>query len=368
MRASFSPVKKIAMSHRKLKKAYLYVRRASGRRVLLLLSAIFLALALLVLFLSLFVLDIALSSKIFPGVTVDGNAVGGMSRNQAKAALAGTTTERIDKPLFVFHNDREFDLDLKHIELAVDADKMVEEAFKKGKKQMFLARMWRRLMNKPLSANVKVILKYDKSGLKRFIANTAENLDYAARSASIDMSKGYPVLTSSKYGRRVKQDELYNGILSILPTSKRWLAIPIETLKPTVSESDIGTILVIKQSEHKLYQYYVEKLQATYTVAVGSSQYPTPNGRFVILKKEKNPWWYPPKSDWAKDKKPIPPGPGNPLGPYFMDLGNGFGIHSTPDEASLGYSVSHGCVRMSEWSAQQVFKVVSKGTPVYILP
>lgn len=368
MRVGTLPVKQTVMSHRRLKKAYLYVRRANGKRVVLLLSGCFLAIILLALFMVLFVQDIALSGKIFPGVTVACNAVAGMSRDQAKAAITNTVVTKISEPLVFTHGEQKYKLDLGKIGLAVDVDKMVDEAFKKGKRQFFLTRMWRRFMNKPLSADIPVLLKYDQAGLKGFIAGIAENLDYAARSASVDMSKGSPVITSSKFGRMVKQDVLLSQVQSILPSGKRNIEVPVETLKPKVTEGDIGPIVVIKQSEHKLYLYQADKLADTYACAVGQPKYPTPNGRFEILEKKKDPWWYPPKSDWAKDLKPIPPGPGNPLGPYFMDLGNGFGIHSTPDEASLGYSVSHGCVRLSEWSAQQVFKSVDKGTPVYILP
>jgi lipoprotein-anchoring transpeptidase ErfK/SrfK len=213
-----------------------------------------------------------------------------------------------------------------------------------------------------------VILKYDQAQVKAFVTHIANDLDYAARNASVDMSKGSPVVTTSRSGHTVNQEQLTNEITSALPQGKRQLPIPVAVVKPKVLEGDIGTIIVIKQSEHKLYQYNASKLVDTYSCAVGLPQYPTPTGRFEILEKKKDPWWYPPKSDWAKDKKPIPPGPGNPLGPYWMDLGNGVGIHATPDEASLGYSASHGCIRLSEWSAQQVFNAVSKGTPVYILP
>ena len=41
------------------------------------------------------------------------------------------------------------------------------------------------------------------------------------------------------------------------------------------------------------------------------------------------------------------PGPGNPLGTRWMGLSApAVGIHGTPDPASIGYSVSHGCIRM----------------------
>jgi lipoprotein-anchoring transpeptidase ErfK/SrfK len=361
-------VKDQMMRRRRLKKAYLYLRRADRTRVVLLLSASFLILVIASLFMFLFVQDIALAGKIFPGVTIDGNSVGGMSRDQARAAIDTAVAARVKDTIVMKYDERVYKLDPAKIGLAIDVDKMVEEAFGKGGRQNLLARMWRRFLNKPIEENIPIMMKYDEAGLKGFIAGVGENLDYSARNASVDMSKGYPVVSKSKSGRRVRQDELLKKVEAALPTSNRSITVPVETVAPKVSESDIGPIIVIKQSAYKLYMYDGSTLDDTYTVAVGEPKYPTPNGRFEILEKKKDPWWYPPKSDWAKDKKPIPPGPGNPLGPYWMDLGNGFGIHSTPDEASLGYSASHGCIRMSEWGAMQLFNMVKVGTPVYIVP
>ena len=368
MRAGTLPVKDTMMGHRRLKKTYLYIRRADRRRVLLLFSACVLVVLLVFLFGYLFVQDIALSGHIFPGVTIDGNTVGGMTRDAAKALVSSAIAAKISGPLTASYKDNDFKLNPSKIGVTVDVDKMVDEAMKKGSQQNMIARMWRRFMNEPVNANIAVILKYDQAGLKSFVTDVASTLDYAASNASIDMTKGYPVLTSAKNGRSVNQAELTAAIVTALPKGTRNLTVPVTVLTPKVNESDIGPIVVVKQSEHKLYLYNAEKLVDSYAVAVGQPKYPTPLGRYEILEKKKDPWWYPPKSDWAKDKKPIPPGPGNPLGPYWMDIGNGVGIHSTPDEASLGYSASHGCIRMSEWGAQQLFKAVEKGTPVYILP
>jgi lipoprotein-anchoring transpeptidase ErfK/SrfK len=103
-------------------------------------------------------------------------------------------------------------------------------------------------------------------------------------------------------------------------------------------------------------------------VAVGQSSYPTPLGLFEIAVMWRNPWWYPPDSDWARGSSPIPPGPGNPLGTRWMGLSaSGVGIHGTPDAASIGYSASHGCIRMHIPSAEWLFNHVSIGTPVYIV-
>jgi lipoprotein-anchoring transpeptidase ErfK/SrfK len=43
------------------------------------------------------------------------------------------------------------------------------------------------------------------------------------------------------------------------------------------------------------------------------------------------------------------------------------GIHGTPDAASIGYSASHGCIRMRVPEAEWLFERVSVGTPVLIV-
>ena len=87
-------------------------------------------------------------------------------------------------------------------------------------------------------------------------------------------------------------------------------------------------------------------------------------GRFEIIEKQLNPWWYPPNSAWAAGEKPVPPGPGNPLGTRWMGLSApGVGLHGTPDAASVGYSASHGCIRMRIPDAEWLFVHVRVGTP-----
>jgi lipoprotein-anchoring transpeptidase ErfK/SrfK len=114
--------------------------------------------------------------------------------------------------------------------------------------------------------------------------------------------------------------------------------------------------------------YNGTKLERQFHVATGQNVYPTPLGRFSIVVKWRNPWWYPPASPWARGEKPIPPGPGNPLGTRWMGLSaSGVGIHGTPDDGSIGYSLSHGCIRMHIPEAEWLFNHVNIGTTVFII-
>ena len=103
------------------------------------------------------------------------------------------------------------------------------------------------------------------------------------------MSRGYPEVSSSRYGRKVDQEATVKAVAEALPLDGRRVQIVAQSTKPDITDGDIGSIVVIKQSEFKLYLYNGETLEDTFKVAVGTPQYPTPNGKFYILEKEEGP-------------------------------------------------------------------------------
>ena len=147
------------------------------------------------------------------------------------------------------------------------------------------------------------------------------------------------------------------------PVLVRWRAVAAK-----VTRKNFGPVLVIRRDTHRLYYYVGMRLRKVFVVATGTTRYPTPLGRFRIVVKWKNPWWYPPDSDWAQGKDPVPPGPSNPLGTRWMGISSpGVGIHGTPEPGSIGYSVSHGCIRMRIPDAEWLFERVTVGTTVFIV-
>lgn len=86
----------------------------------------------------------------------------------------------------------------------------------------------------------------------------------------------------------------------------------------------------------------------TYPVSVGSARYPTPVGDYLLATVIWNPWWNPPpESGWARDRKPEPPGPNNPMGRVKLHMDELIYIHGTNSEGRLGAPASHGCIRMA---------------------
>jgi L,D-transpeptidase ErfK/SrfK len=178
-----------------------------------------------------------------------------------------------------------------------------------------------------------------------------------------------PIVTKPVIGRTLDRARATAALTQQLVHGTRGtIVVKAKLTKPAVTPTSIGSIVVIKRGSNVLTLYDGPKLVRTFHVATGQNIYPTPLGRFQIVVKWKNPWWYPPASPWAQGLKPVPPGPSNPLGTRWMGLSSpGVGIHGTDEPASIGYSLSHGCIRMLVPQAEWLFDHVDVGTPVYIV-
>lgn len=196
------------------------------------------------------------------------------------------------------------------------------------------------------------------------------HLDRKAIDAGVVLRHLQPTVVHAAPGRHLKLLHTALLVRLALKTHTRD-AIPVafEVLKPKVTRVKVRrTAIVIMRGSNELRYYLDQKLDRTFPVATGQSAYPTPLGSFEIVVMERNPWWYPPDSPWAAGEDPIPPGPGNPLGTRWMGLSaENVGIHGTPDAASIGYSASHGCIRMRIPDAEWLFQHVKVGTPVFIV-
>jgi lipoprotein-anchoring transpeptidase ErfK/SrfK len=173
----------------------------------------------------------------------------------------------------------------------------------------------------------------------------------------------------SAEGRRLALFPNANAIRAALQTNDRQpIKLEFNVVKAKVSERTLGAAIVIMRESKRLRLFEGSKLVRAFGVATGQSSFPTPIGAFEIVTKQRNPWWYPPPSGWAANSDPVPPGPGNPLGTRWMGISAPYvGIHGTPDAASIGYSASHGCVRMRIPEAEWLFNRVELGTPVFIV-
>jgi lipoprotein-anchoring transpeptidase ErfK/SrfK len=219
------------------------------------------------------------------------------------------------------------------------------------------------------NARIPLFVKIAPGRVSRYVRSLARRFDRPVRNAELTGLRSLrPWVTKERVGKQLKQRNAVRRIVAALRKHERTVRIRAARIDPSVTRARFGPIVVIRRESKRLHLYRGMRLWKVFGVATGQSSYPTPLGRFTIVTMQRHPWWYPPDSDWAEGERPIPPGPGNPLGTRWMGLSaSGVGMHGTPDPASIGYSASHGCIRMRIPEAEWLFTRVRVGTTVFIV-
>lgn len=106
---------------------------------------------------------------------------------------------------------------------------------------------------------------------------------------------------------------------------------------------------------------------------LGSKYDPSPNETVEVKKIVHDPHFhYQPKLfHEVPDDEPeanLNPGPNSPVGVVWVALSKPhFGIHGTSDPDSIGYASSHGCVRLTNWDANDVARRLQPGVKIEFL-
>ncbi|MBA4372919.1 MAG: hypothetical protein C0402_08650 [Thermodesulfovibrio sp.] len=149
------------------------------------------------------------------------------------------------------------------------------------------------------------------------------------------------------------------------------LKVNTRRIVPLVVENGI----VINIPDRTLYYFRAGQVDTMFPVALGmvprkDADWTTPQGKFTVLRKEKNPSWYVPKSIQAEMEAEgkevetvVPPGPTNPLGRYAIKTSiAGILIHETIKPQSVYHFRSHGCVRVMPEHMEKFFERVEVNT------
>jgi hypothetical protein len=294
------------------------------------------------------VTDAVLPLLVPDGVTIDGVDVGGFAPVDAQQAVAS----HFDEPRRIVVGKRTTLVPPRALGATARIGVAVELALAASE-----------------GTDVPLTVSVNRTRTRAWVKRTAELFDRPGGDATVHLRGLHPVVTEGHPGHAIAQRRALELIAHALATNSREpVKLPVAATEPGVTRRSFGPVIVIRRGQHRLWLYHGDRPWKTFGVAVGQPVYPTPTGRFEIVVMWRNPWWFPPASPWAQGATPIPPGPGNPLGTRWMGLSApGVGIHGTPDPASIGYSASHGCIRMLIPQAEWLFQHVVVGTPVFIV-
>jgi hypothetical protein len=302
-------------------------------------------------------------SRLPPGSTIAGVAVGDLGPKRTKAALEEALGRQYERRIHVHGRGRKVSLTTRQAGHVIHYDRMVKAAFAAA----------------AASGGAPVSIRLDRSLNRKLVGAAVGLVDSRIRRPPRNASVRYgllrPSIRKARYGLGADRRELRRALIDelIRPQEKRRLTVSLVRLRPAITVKRLRrihhTYISLHRSGFKLRLFKNLRRVRTYGIAVGAAGYGTPGGLFRVRSKDYNPAWHVPNSAWAGSLagQTIPPGdPRNPLRVVFMSLGGSIGIHGTSEPWSIGTRASHGCIRMRSGDVRNLASRTPVGTPVLI--
>ena len=309
------------------------------------------------------------------GVEANGIALGGLNEDQAARLLRKKVVDPQKKPIKVRVGEQEFVLPGKDLEVRADVKETVDRAIDASREGSLPERIVWRLTGSGPSRDLNVDVSWSKPAVNQFIRDIAGAINRDPVNAGVSPGPDSLTVTDPENGVKLRDRLLDEKVKAVLASGgpKRVVVGRTVTLKPEVTRDEVAssypTYITVSKTSYTLTLWKNLKAAASYPVAVGSAEYPTPNGLFSIQNMQVDPPWNVPNSDWAGDLAgtTIPGGsPENPLVARWLGVSGPVGIHGTSSTSSLGSAASHGCIRMDPSDVVALYDQVDVGTPVYI--
>ncbi|MBB4121846.1 L,D-transpeptidase family protein [Martelella radicis] len=203
-----------------------------------------------------------------------------------------------------------------------------------------------------------------------------------------DAAGPYVASIPSDYGEKAQLAELsYTSVSEMLAEKFHMDEGFLKALNPDADFSRQGTVIkvvnpgtkqkgkvariIADKSRKQLFAYDAAgALVAAYPATIGSADTPSPSGTVSVERIALDPnYTYDPEKNFKQGDNnrvlTINPGPNGPVGNVWIALSKpSYGIHGTPDPARIGKTSSHGCVRLTNWDAQELAGMVSPGVTV----
>lgn len=131
-------------------------------------------------------------------------------------------------------------------------------------------------------------------------------------------------------------------------------------VSPSADQTRPARSVIVSIPDRKLAVIERDTVIATFSIAVGAQESPSPTGEFRIVNRVSNPTYY-------HSGSVIPSGKDNPVGTRWIGLSQkGYGIHGTNAPRSIGRAASHGCIRLRNRDIERLFTLLRVGDVVEI--
>lgn len=314
--------------------------------------------------------DRAVAGVLPRGTTIGGVDVSGLDRSAALTAVRRVVERDFDRAATLQVGGRSYATTLRSLGAADDAEAAVDAVLRRSAGRPAAGGLLDRLTHRSRAVTVSVRVRGPQPDrVQAVVARAVREAALDPVSARVRLRAGWLRFTPAVDGRRLDPAVTTAALNDALRDGGPRTVAP-DVVAPEVGNAALDTVVLVRTGENRLIVYKRQRVARVFSVATGSPDFPTPTGHFHIAVKRYLPTWINPHPDegWGKlEPASIPPGPNNPLGTRAMNLDvPNIRIHGTPAAASVGYSASHGCIRMRMADVEALYPMLPTGTSVFV--
>jgi lipoprotein-anchoring transpeptidase ErfK/SrfK len=302
------------------------------------------------------------------GAVVQGVEVGNLHFDAAVARVRQRVEAPLHRPVKVTVDSYSVQTTPWDLGYRVDVPGAIEQAMDERRSGTVLSRVSSQLFSSADDPFADARPSWGEGTLDQVVADAAKAIGAEPRDADLDISTGWVKIVPGKVGKEIDVEASKQALMYGVATGSSSVKLVVRELKPA-NDPTMSKVILVRAGENKLYLYENGLVVKSWPVATGAKGYLTPEGVWHITQKLVNPSWHNPGSAWAKGLPAvIGPGPNNPLGTHALRLdAPAILIHATSNKSSIGYSESHGCIRMNEADELELFNQVPVGTRVAVV-
>ncbi|MCL2491754.1 MAG: L,D-transpeptidase [Coriobacteriia bacterium] len=310
------------------------------------------------------------------GITLDGIALGGMTKSEV-AETAAQIVEGYESTVI--------DLKAGDNTVALIMGDYISSDPEEITAQIMEVRLetplWDRLMHDYFDGQIPAAFEIghliDTDAIAATAADVSAQYSYAAVDAMMYFEGFTPVLTDAQTGYWIDPDqtavEIENAILENLSGNEVTQIYAASTMTtPQVYRDDLKVpVLTCNIGARQVMLWNGDELVKTYPCAVGQPAYPTFPGEYYIGAKEVDPPWYNPDPEgWGRGAPKFIPGPNDALGARGLHIFTLEGydtqmlFHGALASGLAGTATTHGCIRMFNSDVIDLYDRVPVGTRV----
>lgn len=302
------------------------------------------------------------------GAFIQGVDVGGLRFADAVARVREKVEAPLRRPVTLTVDTFKTQTTPWDLGYRVDVPAAVREAMGVRTRGNIASRVSSQLFSSGGAPYVEIRPAWGPGQLDEVVAAAGKIVGTAPKDADIDISTGWVRMVPEKAGKEIDVEASKKAVMDGVTLGDSTVKLVAKPVKPA-GDPTLNKVILVRAGENKLYLYENGKIVKEWPVATGAAGFLTPEGVHRITQKIVNPSWHNPGSAWARNlPKVIGPGPNNPLGTRALRLdAPAILIHATANRGSIGYSESHGCIRMTEENEAELFGMVDVGTRVAVV-